>query len=715
MQLGIASKKLRGLLRLSAITIALSILINHQSAHAQSGNVSVSTSNNTLDPVIVSGSRFEENLNEVPANVKIITRDEIENSTSTNIPEILSQIGGLSVRGTNLGELGLGATVDMGGYGATANSTTLVLVDGQRINPIDSSEPPWASIPIDSIERIEILQGGASVQFGNGALGGVINIITSGGKKNLNQASVTYGSFNTQISNVLLRNTVDDLTFQLSGNASNSNGWRQNSEANTYAFDTKIIKQFNKTDRIYLDLLYSYSNQGNPGGVVGQVGTGNPQLAKFNNIGANTTNTNSGLRFGLVKSINKNSIFEFDSSYNNRALVFNSPYYNSTDPGWPYTSNTNTNGWQIQLSPRIKFDLNNFGKTIFGYDFSKAAQSSVGSYGAYWQEYILQNQGSSFFNNLTQNTQSAKTFNNSFYVISRVAVTQKLELSGGYRRQTQSASTSDSNVDTSASPQYASQMNGANAGDVGLNFNYLPGQKIYIKWNQSFRFPNIDEFWGLSLATYQRVFSGILKPETAQTIEMGGNWTLSKIRVTSSIFSSVSENEIRYNPSTGYNYNSSNNINRRGIVLDANSTPINKLNIAGGGKFQRSYYADGPYQGKNISLSPDLLLNARANYLINMRWSFGGVVNYVSNQAYDAAPSINGLAQMPSYVVGDMYLGYKTGGWDTKFTIKNLGNASYATYGVYGFISLPGGNGANNYAYYPSNPRSYFFTARYTF
>ena len=224
MQLGIASKKLRGPLRLSAITIALSILINHQSAHAQSGNVSVSTSNNTLDPVIVSGSRFEENLNEVPANVKIITRDEIENSTSTNIPEILSQIGGLSVRGTNLGELGLGATVDMGGYGATANSTTLVLVDGQRINPIDSSEPPWASIPIDSIERIEILQGGASVQFGNGALGGVINIITSGGKKNLNQASVTHGSFNTQISNELKGNVEALLTSTNYTVLDNTNG-----------------------------------------------------------------------------------------------------------------------------------------------------------------------------------------------------------------------------------------------------------------------------------------------------------------------------------------------------------------------------------------------------------------------------------------------------------------------------------------------------------
>ncbi len=58
---------------------------------------------NTQSTVIVSGSRFEENLNEVPADVKVITRDQIENSTSNNIPEVLSQIGGLSVRTTSGG------------------------------------------------------------------------------------------------------------------------------------------------------------------------------------------------------------------------------------------------------------------------------------------------------------------------------------------------------------------------------------------------------------------------------------------------------------------------------------------------------------------------------------------------------------------------------------------------------------------------------------
>ena len=109
-------------------------------------NVSAQNSQST---VIVSGSRFEENLNEVPANVKVITRDEIASSTSQNIPDVLSQIGGLNVRSTNSGQLNLDATIDMGGYGATANSTTLVLVDGQRINPIDSGSVNWASIPID--------------------------------------------------------------------------------------------------------------------------------------------------------------------------------------------------------------------------------------------------------------------------------------------------------------------------------------------------------------------------------------------------------------------------------------------------------------------------------------------------------------------------------------------------------------------------------------
>jgi iron complex outermembrane receptor protein len=258
-----------------------------------SSNLSLAFAQSSLPTVIVTGSRFEENLNEVPANVKVITRDEIAGSTSNNIPDVLSQIGGLNVRNINGGgQLNLDATVDMGGYGMTAGSTTLILIDGQRINPIDSSSVMWGSIPIDSIERIEVLQGGASVQYGNGAVGGVINIITNGNTSKLNQASTSYGSFNTFINNMILRDTYQDTTYQLTASTSNSQGWRQNSTANAYALDAKVTQKFNSIDKLYTDFFYGYTNQQLPGAVIGQVSSGNPQSAYFKNIGANNTVNN---------------------------------------------------------------------------------------------------------------------------------------------------------------------------------------------------------------------------------------------------------------------------------------------------------------------------------------------------------------------------------------------------------------------------------------
>jgi iron complex outermembrane receptor protein len=251
---------------------------------------------NTPSTVIVSGSRFQENLNEVPANVKVITRDEIANSSSNNIPEVLSQIGGLNVKSSSGNPLNLDASIDMGGYGASANSNTLVLVDGQRLNPIDSGTINWGSIPIDSIERIEILQGGASVQYGNGAVGGVINIITNGGAKNLNQASVTYGSYNTVIGNAILRNKINDTTIQLTANSSNTGGWRQNSAANAYSFDGKITQSLGGIDQVYADIFFNHSNSQTPGAVLGQAGRGNSQSARATFIGSTITTDNSGIR-----------------------------------------------------------------------------------------------------------------------------------------------------------------------------------------------------------------------------------------------------------------------------------------------------------------------------------------------------------------------------------------------------------------------------------
>ena len=685
-------------------------------------NASFSYAQNAQSTVIVSGSRFEENLNEVPANVQVITREEIAESTSNNIPDILSQIGGLNVRNTNGGQLNLGATIDMGGYGVTANSTTLILVDGQKINPIDSSSVSWESIPLDSINRIEILHGGASVQYGNGAIGGVINIITNGGKRDLNQASTSYGSFNTLVNNAIFRNTLEQTTLQLSANTSNSNGWRQNSSANAYAFDAKVTQAFGGKDNVYADVFYSYSNQQNPGGVVGQVGQGNPQSAKFNNIGSGTGANNTGIRAGLAKELGSTFNLEVDGFYSNKNTFFNQPYYSTEASGigdYPYISPSFTKfqGWQGNFTPRIKGDFGSFGTSILGYEFNKASQSSSNTYSAVmnqtaanvyppgpWGVASLPLQGAA----------NASLYNQSVYFIQKLPITNGIELNGGYRYQTQSATASGTDIWNGAAND--SQTYSANAGDVALNFRYLEGQRIYIKWNQSYRFPNVDEFWGWSKNGGGSTFGGILKPQTAQTYELGGNWQVLKSNLTASIFSSVSQNEIMYNPSTFINSNSPYDINRNGVIFNALTALTPQLSVGAGGTVQHAFYASGPYQNQSIPQVPNLLLNARATYTLTSNWSVGGVVNYVGNQHYDASPVYyNSLATMPSYTVADIYTNYKFGNWDARLTIKNVGNAQYSSYGGYGFVTGPNSNNANNYFYYPNDPRSVFVSAKYSF
>ena len=139
------------------------------SVHAQS--------NSEFNPVVISASRFSEAQSEIPALVDIISRQQIKEGGFSSIPDVLHQIGNINVRNLNGGQLGVGATVDMRGFGASAKDNTLILLNGQRLNPIDSGSVRWESIPIDAVDRIEILNGGGSVQYGDKAVGGVVNII----------------------------------------------------------------------------------------------------------------------------------------------------------------------------------------------------------------------------------------------------------------------------------------------------------------------------------------------------------------------------------------------------------------------------------------------------------------------------------------------------------------------------------------------------------
>lgn len=664
-----------------------------------------------LPEILVTASRFEESSNHVPANVKIISREDIENSSSNNIPEVLSQLGGLVISGTSLGQFGLGASVDMGGYGATANSTTLILLDGQRLNPIDSSSVSWESIPLGSIQRIEILRGGASVQYGNGAVGGVINVITRNGVNKINEVTVKAGSFGTLMTNGVLNLGSENTSLRLNANTANTNGWRENSAANLYSFGGKLTEFLSGPNSIYLGVNASHSNAHAAGGVLGEVGQGNPQLAKFNNVGSANGVDNSSVWLGDAQSLNGLLTFEGEAMYSSRTSNFYQPYYSTSaasSAGFASPTNNNLQSWSWNLTPRIKADWGKCGTTVVGFDINKSSEGTNDEYSTGAQQNLI-----TFGATRMNDSGNATLLSHSPYILERFPLNPSVEVSGGFRHQTQSASAYDANA-YSVSTIIASKVYSANAADLAFNFSYLDGQKTFMKWNQSFRFPNIDEFWGWDSSYSNRIFNGILQPQISRMIELGGEWHFWNSRLTASIFHSNSHNEISL-ASSGANVNEPFDILRKGVMFDSTSHATSNLTVSAGGKLQKSTYAGGPNTGNTISLVPDLTLNAKINYSLGGRWSLGGVVMYTGSQYYDGDKN-NSLDKMPSSTVMDVYSSYQSGPWNARFTIKNLANKNYATNGGYSsFVSLSDGSYIPSYYYYPSDPRAYYLTMKYAF
>ena len=127
------------------------------------------------DAVVITATRFPDAKRDLPVGVTLITAEDIQRSASTNLAEILAQFGLVNIR-DNTGSPN--QQVDLRGFGITGDQNTVVLVDGIRISENELSSAQLSSIPLESIERIEVVRGSGAVLYGGGASGGTINIIT---------------------------------------------------------------------------------------------------------------------------------------------------------------------------------------------------------------------------------------------------------------------------------------------------------------------------------------------------------------------------------------------------------------------------------------------------------------------------------------------------------------------------------------------------------
>src|SRR5262245_50736474 len=134
-----------------------------------------------LETVTVTPTRSEQRLGDVPASVNVLTSETIDASPALVADDVLRNVPTFSLfrRTSSLVAQPTTQGVSLRGIGPSGQSRTLVLLDGIPFNDPFGGWVYWSRVPLVSVDRIEITDGTTSSLYGNYAMGGVINIITS--------------------------------------------------------------------------------------------------------------------------------------------------------------------------------------------------------------------------------------------------------------------------------------------------------------------------------------------------------------------------------------------------------------------------------------------------------------------------------------------------------------------------------------------------------
>jgi len=196
-----------------------------------------------LDDIVVTADRKARSVDATLAPVSIITRKDIEQYQATSLPDVLRRLPGITL--SNSGGAGKATSVFIRG---THSSHVLVLVDGIKMGSATTGSVAFEDLPLDQVERIEVVRGPRSSLYGSEAIGGVIQIFTrKGGNGFQPEVSVSAGSHNTQKANVNLAGGDATTWYNVNAGTEKTDGFNATAnnlepDADGYARDSVALR-----------------------------------------------------------------------------------------------------------------------------------------------------------------------------------------------------------------------------------------------------------------------------------------------------------------------------------------------------------------------------------------------------------------------------------------------------------------------------------------
>jgi len=205
--------------RAGAFAVAFIIATAFTAAHAQVA----SPSNTGDDPltILITASRFAETADETLAPVTVITREDIESKQAATVEEVLQTVPGVTL--TNNGGPGKQTSLFLRG---ADSKNVLVLIDGIQVGGATTGLTRFEFLPLDQVERIEVVRGPRSALYGSEAIGGVVQIFTRRGDgKTRPRVAVGGGSHNTRRGDFHLSGGRGDAWYAIGAAAYSTGGF----------------------------------------------------------------------------------------------------------------------------------------------------------------------------------------------------------------------------------------------------------------------------------------------------------------------------------------------------------------------------------------------------------------------------------------------------------------------------------------------------------
>lgn len=609
-----------------------------------------------LDDMVVTASRVPTQKVDTPANINVITREEIADQNYASASDALRAIPGVNV----LGSGAKGSSMGQDKILLNGDERVLVLVDGRRMNLGSSgnSSADWLP-PVNAIERIEVLKGGGSALYGTDAVGGVINVIMKKGSDIGNHVTVKAagGSWNAEQYAISASGSTDSglglivsATKERRGEYKfkNANGKSQllkNSGYDDTGVIVKLDQKVGEDNRIGVNFEHINAEGGSP----------------FNSSGFGTTDSH--------KRISNNVDLRYDWNENSDDKGYVQVYKNYQHAHFrsPVASRqSNFTDSTIGLEVQQNFKFSDTDELTVGLEYYKTTVDNTSLY-----------------------TGERDINNKAIFAENRWEFAPSWQLNTGLRYDHHS--------------KYGSEV----TPKVALNKKFDENSNVYLSWGRVFNAPTTDElFWhqvdSSEWGTFYTYGDPNLKPEKGYVWTFGGNTKLNeKTSLSANVFYSKITDAIAWDYTSVQNYTLAVNVNkekRRGLELSLNHDFDDNLSAYASYTYVQVKQDKGKGFTKDLTTKPNIY-RAGLKYK-NADWLFTLNANAVTGQSEKNFVD-------SSYFTLDLGAQYKIND-NAKLFINgyNLTNSRYAEFG---------GLYKNGEARYPMAGRSFIIGAEYTF